>query len=240
MRIGTWNLQRGGASDRVATRQMEALAALEFDVMVLTEPPAALVAKELRPLVASPTEREGTRGLEAWVAIVGDGLVEAEPAVPFEGLATVGRLPRATPPTTVVGAVLPWLNAPAQAPELRHGRETSFQMFKRLLESQADVVRDVRLRYPDDLVVWAGDFNQTLTGRQQGGGSAARRGALRDCLGALGLAAWNAEAPHACLPLHAIDLICGPTDRSPSLLNVLWPKVGVGPLSDHAGYLVAL
>lgn len=64
---------------------------------------------------------------------------------------------------------------------------------------------------PGHLVIWAGDFNQTLSGKNYGG-SNVKRDALFDALDGVGLVAWNAAAASAHEGMHAIDLICGPRE----------------------------
>ena len=112
-------------------------------------------------------------------------------------------------------------------------------MFERVLHEQAQTVQDFKERFPRDLIVWAGDFNQSLTGHNRGG-SRARRDLLRSTLERLGLKAWNSEAPHARSPSLAVDLISGPITRSAKLVEVIPPDVDGNVISDHAGYIVEI
>lgn len=63
----------------------------------------------------------------------------------------------------IYGSVLPWLAVRSQEPSLVRNGETFADVFTRVLEAQkADILR---LRSEADLVVWAGDFNQSFEGR---------------------------------------------------------------------------
>lgn len=90
-----------------------------------------------------------------------------------------------------------------------------------------------------DLVIWAGDFNQTLEGPAWGG-SLARRALLVDALAHLGLVAYNAGEAHAREGMNAVDLICGPPNRSAEHVARIPRHDGQRWLSDHAGYVVDL
>lgn len=107
------------------------------------------------------------------------------------------------------------------------------------LEQQVARIRELAPKESGKVVIWAGDFNQSLVGPLWGG-SALRREKLQAALIELGLEAWNRCAPHALAEMFAIDLICGPggiaVDRSETIANTLDGRV----LSDHACYVVDL
>ena len=96
-----------------------------------------------------------------------------------------------------------------------------------------------QLRFPQRIVIWAGDFNQSLSGPNLTGSTLGRR-QLRAGLARLNLTAWNGGAPHAKAGMSAIDLICGPElSRAPRM--ELIPTHDEGRrLSDHVGYVVEL
>jgi len=133
MRVGTWNLERGGGSGKAAARQRAALEDLVFDVLVLTEPPADL---SLEHSVASPAERAAKHGPESWVAIIGEGVEPIGDPLPFERLAATARIEVGRTQVVLYGSVLPWRAAPRHAPELARPNETDAQMFDRVLDSQ--------------------------------------------------------------------------------------------------------
>lgn len=88
-------------------------------------------------------------------------------------------------------------------------------------------------------MIWAGDFNQHVSGPNHGG-SAAKREALVRALEGLGLVAWNREAAHDAEGLRAIDLICGPRELPVRAQGrIAATREGVR-MSDHAGYWVEI
>jgi len=237
MRIATWNLERGGRRGAAFDRQRAVLDSISADITVLTEPPWQL-STTCKGLVAAPRERQAHGEPEAWVAIQGDGVEPVSPAARYGRLAVAARTTALREPVVVYGSVLPWLAAPRQAAELlATPSETYAEMFKRVLREQVADVRALQLRFPGELLVWAGDFNQTLAGANWGGSNRSR--ALLECsIETLGLDAWNQRERHALDGLCAIDLICGPNDRTPIAVTRIEPAADGPKLSDHAGYVV--
>lgn len=137
----------------------------------------------------------------------------------------------------VYGAVLPWLAVAKHAPDVVRPGEDSMAAFVRVLAEQ---VEDIRLRqrmHPNEMVVWAGDFNQTLAGPLWGG-SRTRRERLASALTSIGYAAWNEHAPHAMAGMSAVDLVCGPAECLPNRQGRIDRMRGAVTMSDHAGYWV--
>jgi hypothetical protein len=238
VRVGTWNLERGGQRGLRSASQLSVLEALNLDVVVLTEPAASLSAGR-DGVVASPARRAGPVGLEAWVAIVGSGVVPIGPPLPFERLAAAARLRANGRDIILYGSVLPWRSAPLHVPDLTLPGESSADMFVRFLDVQKQDVALLQKSYPDALVVWAGDFNQSLTGPNVVG-SARGRVALGAALEGLGFQAWNSEQVHAHAALRTIDLICGPVEQPIRSVERIDPVTNGRRLSDHAGYVVDL
>jgi hypothetical protein len=237
VRIATWNLERGGRTAAAGRAQDAVLRALAADVIILTEPPASY--RSGPGVVTSPPRRRGRAGDEAWVAIVGDGVEPVALEIPFERMATAARLGANERAVVVYGSVLPWAAIASHAPELVRPGESSLDVFLRVLREQASDLLTLRNAYPDDLLVWAGDFNQTVAGPNLGG-SHAKRDALVATLADLGLVAWNGDAAHANVPLCAIDLLCGPRDVVPARQGRIDPLVDGVIASDHAGYWVEI
>jgi hypothetical protein len=233
MRIATWNLERG-RSRAARAAQEETLKALGADVLVLTEPGAAYIAGP--GVVASPPTRPGSSyGPESWVAIVGPGVEPVPFDIPYERMAVAARVPFGGRSMIIYGAVLPWLSIRGHAKELVREGEVFADVFGRVLGAQkADIVK---LKKNCELVVWAGDFNQTVGGTNAGGSRKGRE-ALVNCLADLGLVAWNASADHAVGGLQAIDLICGPTELAVRAQGRIDPVRDGVRMSDHAGYWV--
>jgi hypothetical protein len=237
VRVATWNLERGGRRKGDADDQRRVLDEVKADVTIVTEPPPG----EPTPgevVVASPPERPSKGAPESWVEIRGRGLRPVLPAAPYTRMAVAAETDAFGEPLLVYGSVLPWRAAPAQAPDVAKPAESFIEMFKRVLDEQADEIQRLRADRPG-LFIWAGDFNQTLVGSNAGGSNEARD--LLDAkLDELKLTAWNASARHAIEKLCAIDLICGPRDRPIKSVSWIDPAPDGRPLSDHAGYVVEL
>jgi len=235
VRIATWNLARGGRTAVARRAQLEIVRHLDVDVMVVTEPPNELL--EGPGVVSSPQERPGRSGPESWVVLLGDGLEPVGEQLPYERMATAARFRADGIDVIAYGSVLPWRAAPHQAPDLAQPGESASTMFERVLAAQEADIRALQERHPQAVVIWAGDFNQSLAGPNLTG---SRRGrvALLAALGRLGMQAWNAESPHARSGLSTIDLVCGPATVPVKSIELLEPSLGGQSLSDHAGYIV--
>lgn len=235
MRIATWNLERGGRTRAARPAQEETLRALGADIVVVTEPPCSY--KPGANLVTSPALRPGPRGPESWVAITGRSVEPVDLDTPYAQMAVAARAFVEGRTVVIYGAVLPWLSVRSHAPDLVRGEEDFHAVFTRVLEGQrADLER---LRMTSDLVVWAGDFNQSLEGPLRGCSEKGRT-AVNDCLAALGLVAWNGDADHARPDLRAVDLICGPKSQAVRARGRIDPVRDGIVMSDHAGYWVDL
>lgn len=239
MRIGTWNLERG-KSLQVAASQREVLDAHGADIYVITESPVSLSVPG-PGVVTSVPQLEGPRGPEVWVSIIGGNVGPLEIPRGFGKLSTAAQANVGDRHVVVYGSVLPWLQAATQAPELLdHVGESSAEMFARYLSAQVEDVRALCDAYRGSLIVWAGDFNQTLVGPNYGG-SRTNRKLLREALDDLGFEAWNAGSAHAKPGMCAIDLLCGPKDHPVRGIHRIPPTDdNERRLSDHAGYVVEL
>lgn len=238
MRILVWNLERGRTKSRVVQLQQEVIAAAGADIAVLTELPAALSVPDSGRVV-SPVERMGRGGPEAWVGIVARGVQAVDPATPYERMSLVALAEVDGEQVVVYGSVVPWMHAIDQAPYLARDGESSDDLFDRVLAEQVADVARLHTAFPDHTVVWAGDFNQPISGSNSGF-SDRRRARLVEALGTLGLHAWNHESPHAKPGAHAIDLVCGTRVRPMLSVEVVEPVIDGEKLSDHAGYVVTI
>jgi len=63
-------------------------------------------------------------------------------------------------PVIIYAAVLPWLAVTSHAPDVVRAGEDSMAAFTRVLGEQIRDVTEFQQRF-GELVVWAGDFNQT-------------------------------------------------------------------------------
>lgn len=236
MKIATWNLERGRTLRAPCPLQEETIQALAADVLVLTEP--SVFYQRGPAVVTSPAQREGPRGYEAWVAVVGSAVEPVDFDVPFERLSVAAQTTIAGRTVIVYGAVLPWLSVKHHAPYVARTGENALEVFERLLAEQAADVAELRRRH-DAPVIWAGDFNQSLLGPNLAG-SAVRRTALAKTLAELGLTAWNEAAAHAQPGMCTIDLICGPKECTLRRHGRIDPVSRGVVMSDHAGYWVEL
>lgn len=236
MKLATWNIERGGRSQAVRAAQEIVIRELAADVIVLTEPPASY--KSTAGVVTSPLLRTGPNGSEAWVAIVGHSVEPIAFDVPYERTAVAAQVSVSGVTVIVYGTVLPWLAVTSHAPKLVRDGESSFAVFKRVLAEQANDVIELRRLY-DMPVLWVGDFNQSVSGKNFGG-SNERRNLLNKTLESLGMIAWNCEAAHAMSGLYAVDLICGPKDCDVTEQGRIDPMQGKLTMSDHAGYWIEL
>jgi len=174
--------------------------------------------------------------MESWVSIVAEGCQPAGAALPFERMAVAARMTVNGESFLVYGSVLPWANAIHQAPYLARQGESADALFARMLRAQVDDMIKLRQRWPGHTLIWAGDFNQTLSGPNYGGSNKGRQ-LLAAALLELDLVAWNHESAHAKPTMHALDLICGPQGREPQVER-FEPELDGQVLSDHAGYVV--
>jgi len=231
MRIATWNLERGGRTKAARAAQQAVLASNDIraaDVLVLTEPPAAVEAGP--GTVRSPPGCHGS-----WVALQGRNVQPLDLQIPYDRMAVAARVSTNGGQIIVYGAVLPWTAVKRHAPDLVRADEDSFGAFKRALEEQASDI--VALRKLGDPVVWVGDFNQSVEGANFGG-SRPRRDLLKDTLKSLNMAAWNGSADHAKPGMCSIDLICGPKQQTVTASGRIDPIAGGVTMSDHAGYWI--
>lgn len=237
MRIATWNLERGGRTAAAARLQSVVLRELAADVLILTEPGPKFEAGE--GSVTSPRLRANRSGREAWIAIVGHSVEPVPIEIPFERMAVAATARVNDRSLLVYGSVLPWRTFRAHAPELAREGETSFDSFVRVLSEQVADIEKLRAHYPGHEIIWAGDFNQHVSGPHQGG-AVANRDALLRALDGLGLVAWNGEAAHASSGLCAVDLICGSREIAVREQGRIDPAFEGVVMSDHAGYWVQL
>ena len=236
MRVATWNLER--ARGAKAEGQRRVLDEISPDIAILTEVTADSWAGD-GDIVTSPVCRPSRFGVEPWVAVVGKGATPIEPMPTYDSLGVAARFDVSDESIVVYGTVLPWRAAPRQALDLVEAGETADDMFQRVLLAQVGQIETLQQLSPGALVLWIGDFNQTLEGPNYGGSRAARR-LLHDALRSLGMIACNSSSEHARPGMCAIDLICGPASR----LRSDRPVGDINPidegrrLSDHAGYYV--
>ncbi|NPC41049.1 endonuclease/exonuclease/phosphatase family protein [Nocardioides sp. zg-1230] len=212
MRIGTWNLA-GRWSDDHRRLLLEA----DCDVWLLTEVnertsfPGFAVHLSAAPM--APRRR--------WAAVASRLPMASSPDPhPASAAAQVGA-------TTYVSSVLPWRNArsgPVWVGE-RHADKTQTAVDDLLL----------RLRAAPSLV-WGGDWNHALTGKEYAG-SKAGRASITAALDELGLVVPTSDLPHAIEGLLSIDHVAVPAGSDAVARRVVAECDGKR-LSDHDAYVV--
>jgi len=234
MRIGTWNIERMGRGQKFAEQYKAKLDSLNTDVLVVTEPGPHF--RDLFPeALMSPEDHPGRESPEAWVAIVGKNLEAVMSDIPYTRLAVAARTEIDGQRVIVYGSVLPWNSAQHHAPDVYGNEKRPFmEIFERALNEQVGDMEELRRRYPQDALIWAGDFNHTLEGR------ALSRGAselLRNAISGLGLTAVNADSAHRAAGMNSLDLICVDSSWTCLTVETEYPNVEGRPLSDHCWYV---
>ena len=237
MRIGTWNIERMGRGRKFADLYRDELLSLMADVAVVPEPGPGF--HDLFPeAVMSPENRPSRKPPEAWVAIIGKNLEAVTPEIQYSRLAVAARTVIDGQSVIVYGSVLPWNSAQHHAPDVYGDEKRLFmEIFEKALKEQVGDMEELRRRYPQEALIWAGDFNHTLEGR------ALSRGAsnlLRDAISELGLKAVNADSPHRAEGMKSLDLICVESSWTCSGIDSEYPEPDGRPLSDHCWYVADL
>lgn len=91
----------------------------------------------------------------------------------------------------------------------------------------------------DDLLIWGGDFNQTLADAETVGSSDGRR-TLARAFKDLELRALTADSPGRTESAPPIDHIAVPLRVAVASVRCVAPSAGSRPLSDHPAYLAAI
>lgn len=157
--------------------------------------------------------------------------------------AIASRLPMASSPdphpasaaaqigtTTYVSSVLPWRSCGFQPPwsGQRHAEKTA--------NAVDDLVLGLRAA---GSLVWGGDWNHALTGKEYAGSYGGRQ-AILAALDELELEVPTADLPHRIDDLSSIDHVALPSGWSTTSADRLVAEHGGRRLSDHDAYVIAL
>lgn len=212
MRIGTWNLAGRWSDDHRAL-----LVEADCDVWLLTEVNERTVlpgyALHLSQAVMAPRRR--------WAGIASRLPMASSPDPhPASAQAQIG-------PTTYVSSILPWRSCGSAPPWVgdRHVDKTVNAVDDLLLH----------LRVVDSLV-WGGDWNHALTGKEYAGSIGGRRAVLA-ALESLGLEPTTTDLPHCLDGLLTIDHVAVPAGLSAQTSRIDAAHDGKR-LSDHDAYVV--
>ena len=212
MRIGTWNL-----AGRWSDAQLALLLRADCDVWLLTE----VNERTSLPGYALHLTQSRMAARRRWAGIASRLPMASLPDPhPASAAAQVGA-------TTYVSSILPWRGCQSLPPWAgsRHADKTAYTVNDLLLH----------LRTADSLV-WGGDWNHALSGREYAG-SLGGRTVVHDAVDQLGLAVPTADLPHAIDGLLSIDHVAVPRGTAASASRIAAEHDGKR-LSDHDAYVV--
>ena len=212
MRIGTWNLA-GRWSDGHLALMLEA----DCDVWLLTE----VKERTSLPGYALHLTHERMAPRRRWAGIASRlPMASCPDPHPASAMAQIGA-------TTYVSSVLPWRSCGSRAPWVgaRHAEKT--------LHTVDDLL--LRLRAAESLV-WGGDWNHALSGKEYAGSQGGRLEILR-ALDELGMTTPTADLPHPIEGLLGIDHIAVPKGTQAVASRIVATHDGKR-LSDHDAYVV--
>ena len=229
LRIGTWNLDRS----EPGWRQPRQAAHIDkqADVWLLTEVPSDWPHRDSKPSFSASRPNETH---QRWAAITStwkmDPIVAGHPSL------AMARIDHRDGSFLAASSVFPWRGAVNFWPA-GHGDTFGELCAVTLIAHAAEI-----LKACGDLpVVWGGDFNQALSGREHVGSRVGRR-ALQEAFRQLGLRVVTSEArgqdPHQ----RSIDHIAVPMGWGSGKVEVQRPQPDgrLRFLSDHPSYVVAV
>jgi len=211
MRIGTWNME-----GRRGSAQTAFLEAQDCDVWLLTE-----VNNRWSLPGYHMSAGSAAMGTDKRWAVIASRLTMDELPSPHEA-SSAARVAG----VTFVASILPWRSCGSSDPW--RGEDHATRMANTLYELTPF------LRAQSNLV-WGGDWNHALAGREYAGSAAGRRD-LMTLIGELGLRVPTADLPHRLPSLLSIDHVAlrGPWSQAH---RVIATDNGVR-LSDHDLYVV--
>ena len=212
VRIGTWNLA-GRWSDHHAALLEESAC----DVWLLTEVSdrLSLAGYEIHTSQALMAARRH------WAAVLSRQPMNPLPDPhPASAAVSIGT-------TTYVSSILPWRGCGSGAPWVGENHAS------RTENAVGELVSNVAGTRP---LVWGGDWNHALTGREYAGSQGGRRAVLA-ALDTLGLEAPTATLPHAIDGLLSIDHVAVPLGLEATASRVSAQRDGKR-LSDHDAYVL--
>jgi endonuclease/exonuclease/phosphatase family metal-dependent hydrolase len=211
MKIGTWNLAGRWGDDH-----RKLLESLKCDVWLLTEvrEDVALEGYEVHLGAGQMHPRRRFAGVLSLKAI--------EPLKDPHGASAAARING----IVYCSSILPWRACGKKAPwsgETHTARTVA-------------AVDTFMAALPDDPLVWGGDWNHALEGKEYAG-SVAGRTSICDALGRRGLKAHTKSLPHRIAGLLSIDHIAVPKawTATPTRVSAV---VGGKALSDHDLYVL--
>jgi hypothetical protein len=227
LRVGTWNLGRG--EPRWRQPHQAAHISTQADLWLLTEVPSRLVIGSGQPSFSKL--RPGERN-EHWAAITFRWPFEVVAAV--HPTLAMARIHHSQGAFLVASSVFPWRTAGISWPT---GDGKSFaERCARTLAAHSSELGKAGDGLP---IVWGGDFNQALSGRERAG-SDLGRAALLNAFTRLGLRAVTLDASGQDAQHRSIDHIAIPSGWGSRAVKVQRPQAEHRLLSDHPSYVVGV
>jgi endonuclease/exonuclease/phosphatase family metal-dependent hydrolase len=239
MILGTWNLEvYPPPHSRKGRQQVDALHHHDADLWFLTELHADLAVSAQAIHFSQPRDEANPDWRKATISTRWP--IEPIPAddSPVEGRLAMARVypPGCEGSVLAVCSVLPWRGATPHWRRLLGSHLTYRDVYAHLLDY---VVRRIHAeRQPGENVIWGGDFNQALIGRDYVGTLHGRAGLLR-AFDEMELQVPTRDLPAKTVNHPAIDHIAIPAGWhvvTPPATQV--PTLESRSLSDHALYLV--
>lgn len=214
MRIGTWNL-----AGRWSLRHQTLLTEEECDVWLLTEVPPTFALPGGVLSRSDPMNEAGRSWAAVWITGAAVTVHSPHPAA-----ALVER-----DGVLFCSSVLPWRGARPYWPD--DGPDTAGITIAALGRLAP------RLAASEHPVVWGGDWNHAMSGRETAGSLEGRR-AIERLVAALGLCVTTAHAPHRISGGLSIDHIAVPAAWAREPCRRIVAEVEGARLSDHEAYVV--
>jgi hypothetical protein len=229
LRIGLWNLQKATTFSRKGAAQADYVMRTDADIWVLTEVPADLRLRKGNVLVGSIRRSDKS---QCWTAIASRWtLVPLRVRHPTLLLAAA-RHPAAN--ILIACSVLPWRAAGEAWPV--DEKASYSEQFSECLAGHASEIGQASHGYQ---LIWGGDFNQGLAGREHLG-SLAGRSLVKAAFSGLGLMPVTTTAAGWSADTHAIDHVGVPTGWALESLVVERPVHNGLELSDHPAYVATV
>jgi hypothetical protein len=214
VRIGTWNL-----AGRWTPDHCDLVLRMDCDVVLLTEVSERLDVPghhlHFGDQPMAPKRR--------WAGILSREPVSAMPDPhPASAMGRVGSW-------TYCSSILPWAGSGARPPwgDGPHAERT------------ARAIDRLRANLPGESLIWGGDWNHAMEGREYAGSIGGRRSIL-EVVHALGLQVPTALLPHRIDGLLSIDHIAVPRGMEVTGVERVCAAVDDRRLSDHDAYVVSV
>lgn len=213
MRIGTWNVAGRWTDEHAALMLVQ-----DCDVWLVTEVSHRL---DLQGFTLHRTQADITK-CRAWAGVLSRLPMAVLPDPhPASAMARIHG-------TTICSSVLPWRSCPSREPWVgdRHAAKT-----------RAAVTQLREHLAPTSDLVWGGDWNHALAGREYAG-SQGGRAAILELLADLELHAHTTDLPHNIDGLLSIDHIATSRRWQPVQATRIVAALEDRRLSDHDAYVI--